>query len=90
MQGSNKLDLNSLVSASWGNGYIGGILLAVTLQVMTPSTSSAHELRDANEHRITHHLAGPKTNEPERDHVYYRPFCRRSHYVTNRSAPCLN
>ncbi len=22
--------------------------------------------------------------------VYYRPFCRRSHYVTNPSAPCWN
>lgn len=90
MQGSNKLDLNGLVAASRGNGYIGAIILAVTLPVMTPSTSSAHELRDANEHRITHHHPGPKANEPEHDHVYYRPFCRRSHYVTNRSAPCLN
>jgi hypothetical protein len=22
--------------------------------------------------------------------VYYRPFCRRSHYVTYRAAPCWN
>ncbi len=35
-----------------------------------------------------------ETAEPERhatkneQHVYFRPFCRRARYVTNRSAPC--
>jgi hypothetical protein len=36
-----------------------------------------HELARAHEQEST-----PK--------VYYRPFCRRSHYVTNPSAPCWN
>jgi hypothetical protein len=33
-------------------------------------------------HRMHAQEASPK--------VYYRPFCRRSHYVTNPSAPCWN
>jgi hypothetical protein len=43
-------------------------------------------------HRI-HELARKLAREPAQEStpkVYYRPFCRRSHYVTNPSAPCWN
>jgi hypothetical protein len=32
------------------------------------------------------HVAAP--HPAEKPTVYYRPFCRRSRYVTNPSAPC--
>lgn len=40
-------------------------------------------------HELTHKLAREHEQEST-PKVYYRPFCRRSHYVTNPSAPCWN
>ena len=43
-------------------------------------------------HRM-HELAHKQAREHEQEStpkVYYRPFCRRSHYVMNPSAPCWN
>jgi hypothetical protein len=49
----------------------------------------AHAQPGHRMHELAHKLARQHAQETT-PKVYYRPFCRRSHYVTNPSAPCWN
>ena len=68
--------------------------LAVSALLVAASTifAEAHEPADARgEGHASHHVgaiaAGTHAAAPKQE-VYYRPFCRRSHYVTSRAVPC--
>ena len=50
---------------------------------------SAHAQAGHRMHERARKLARQHAEETT-PKVYYRPFCRRSHYVTNPSAPCWN
>jgi hypothetical protein len=68
---------NALLSSLMLLGLVGSGLCCAKAQPGHRMDELAHKL--AREH------AGESTPK-----VYYRPFCRRSHYVTNPSAPCWN
>jgi hypothetical protein len=50
------------------------------------STAGARGEGPAAQH--VHAIAAGNRAAAPKQEVYFRPFCRRSRYVTNRSAPC--
>lgn len=74
-------------NAPWHKAWLAAALLAA-------ATCPVH-LREAEPYKAhsaphgSHHARSDETaGEEGHHHLYYRPFCRRSHYVTNPSAPC--
>jgi hypothetical protein len=69
----------------------GKVGLTVLLLVLTSAIAGAHTVNE-HAHRHAERAEAAKhaavgVHAGER-HVYFRPFCRRARYVTNRSAPC--
>jgi hypothetical protein len=57
--------------------------------VAGPCLAEAHdEVGAQGEIASTQHAKPIPAEANEVQKVYYRPFCRRSRYATNRNAPC--
>ena len=69
---------------------IAGLVL-LCLGLMTTGTGAhgaqAQENKVTTDHR-SETADSPTAEGPSKPHVYFRPFCRRSRYVTDPSAPC--
>ncbi len=72
-------------------GARGLAVLSCVILVLVPSMAAAHSEKPHREKDSDHRSSSSdaaKTAAPDEQHVYFRPFCRRARYVTNRSAPC--
>ncbi len=71
-----------------GNAY-SATGLAVLMLVVTPSLAAAQPagvLAVARTHRLW--PVEGRYVYAKKHHIYFRPFCRRSRYVTTPPAPC--
>jgi hypothetical protein len=71
-----------------GNAY-SATSLAVLMLVVTPSLAAAQPTSVLA--KVRSHRRGPVDGryvDAKKHHIYFRPFCRRSRYVTNPHAPC--
>jgi hypothetical protein len=74
-----------------GRGTRGLAALACLILVLAPSMAAAHSEKEQREKDCDHRSSSAHAAQatlPDEHHVYFRPFCRRARYVTNKSAPC--
>ncbi len=68
-------------------------IAAVLILIGASTAAHADTTHKHHEHPAHHKVHDAEATEGTRHaqhehHVYFRPFCRRSRYVTNPSAPC--
>jgi hypothetical protein len=67
-------------------------IAAALILIGAPVSAYADTTREKDSHPHTVHDAeaeeAARNASESEHHVYFRPFCRRARYVTNKSAPC--